>query len=146
MKRFALSLLLVFTLAACGANGAPDAVPTPTEMPLPVIAIDVDHMVNPMMAYEIPAGAGFLLDAPGYDFGTADGPSMVQVVMDGHAYTGTWLQGESMQTIRAESLLPPAGFKPLTGFPAGKQLILAVGRMSSKGRFEPLWVASVNVN
>jgi len=145
MKRFAFTLWLVLVLAACGTNGPSEPTAAPTEVPLPVIQLDVEHMVNPTLSYEIPAGAGFVLDATGYDFGTADGPSMVQVVLDGHAFTGSWPNGETTYTVRAESLLPPAGFKPLTGFPPGKQMILAVGRMSAKGRFEPLWVATVNV-
>ncbi len=145
MKRMIFLLAIVaLTLTACGgSNAAPTLVPT--SVPMPVITMDVEHMVNPMLAYEIPAGEGFTLDATSYSFGPTGGPSMIQVVMDGREFTGTWTPGGSVQTVRAASLLPPAGFNPLTGFPAGKQLIIAVGQMSDKGRFEPLWVAVVNV-
>jgi hypothetical protein len=138
-------VMFALILSACASDNA--SVPTlaPTEAPLPVIAIDVEHMINPGVAYEIPAGAGFVLDATGYDFGVAGGPTSVQVVLDSHAFTGIWKSGQITQTVRAESLLPPPGFNPLTGFPSGKQMIIAVGRISDKGRFEPLWVAVVNV-
>lgn len=145
MKRFAFIVLLVLVLAACGANGASEPTVVPTDVPLPVIQIDVEHMINPTLAYEIPAGAGFILDASGFDFGVSDGPTSVQVVIENHAYTGIWKSGERIQTVRAESLLPPSGFKPLTGFFSGKQLIISVGKTSANERFEPLWVAVVNV-
>ena len=145
MRRFVFILaLFALLLSACG-GGNVSATAAPTSAPLPVIQLDVEHMINPAMAYEIPAGEGFVLNATGFDFGVADGPSRVQVVMDGHAFTGTWASGETIQTILAASLLPPAGFNPLTGFPSGKQLIVAVGRMSEHNRFEPLWAATVNV-
>lgn len=137
--------MFALILSACVADNTPAPTLAPTEAPLPVLAIDVEHMINPNEAYEIPAGAGFILDGSGYDFGIPDGPSEIQVVLDGHAFTGTWLPGALTQAVRAESLLPPPGFKPLTGFPSGKQMIIAVGRISDKGRFEPLWVAVVNV-
>ena len=146
MKQFVfIFALLALIFSACGTGNTASPTPAPTEEPLPVIQLDVEHMINPTLAYEIPAGAGFVLDATGYDFGIADGPTAVQVVLENHAFTGAWKSGEKIQIIRAESLLPAAGFKPLTVFPSGKQLIIAVGRISDKGRFEPLWVAVVNV-
>ena len=146
MKRFVfIFALLALIFSACGTGNTASPTPAPTEEPLPVIGIDVEHMINPGDAYEIPAGAGFILDGSGYDFGIPDGPSEIQVVLDGHAFTVAWLPGALTQTVRAGSLLPPPGFNPLTGFPSGKQLIIAVGRISDKGRFEPLWVAVVNV-
>ena len=146
MKRFAfIFALLALILSACGTGSTSSPTSAPTEESLPVIQLDVEHMVNPTLAFEIPASAGFILDASGYDFGVTDGPTSVQVVIESHAFIGTWKSGEKIQTIRAASLLPPSGFKPLTGFLSGKQLIVAVGRMSANGRFEPLWVAVVNV-
>jgi len=136
--------VLALILSACG-TGKTVTPPPPTEESLPVITLDMEHMINPTLAYEIPAGAGFVLDASRFNFGTPNGPTSIQVVIDNHAFTGTWMTGELVQTVRAESLLPPAGFKPLTGFPAGKQMIVGVGHISDKGRFEPMWVAVVNV-
>lgn len=144
MKRlFIISALVTLLLSACGSS--PTAAVTPTELPLPVVQVDAQHMLSPDLAYEIPAGAGFVLDASTYVFGTAEGPNAVQVVMNGRAYQTTWAAGETVQTIRAVQLTPPGGSAGLSTFTAGKQLIVAIGTASINGRFEPLWVGVVNV-
>lgn len=146
MKRFVfISVAFALILCACGTESASAPIPAPTEESLPVIQVDAEHMINPSLAYEIPAGPGFVLDVTGFDFGTPQEPTMLQVVLDGRAFTGTWKSGQPLQTVRAEALLPPPGFNPLSGFPSGKQLIIAVGWVSDNGRFEPLWVAVANV-
>ena len=146
MKRFVFTLaLLTLILSACGTTTTAAPSPAPTSAPLGGIQVDIEHMVNPTLAYEVPAGEGFVIDATGYDFGIAGGPTAVQVILDGREYLGTWANSAVTQTVRAAELLPPIGFKPLTDFARGAQLIVAVGRTSANGRFEPLWVATVNV-
>jgi hypothetical protein len=147
MKRLViLSTLLVLILSACGAEATPTPAPLPTESNLPVIPVDAEHMLKSDMAYDIPAGPGFVLDASTYIFGTATGPTLVRVVMDGREYQGNWTNPENIQTVLAESLLPPPGMQPLTGFPAGKQLIVAIGALNDRGEFDASWVGVVNVH
>ncbi len=140
MKQLLLSsTVFVLFLSACGT--------APTEMSasLPVIQVDAAHMINPGLAYEIPAGAGFVLDASSYDFGTSSGPAAVQVVLGGHAYQGNWTSGAVSQSILAAELEPIGGAARLTGFLTGQELIVSIGSLSSKGRFTPMWVAVVDV-
>jgi len=153
MKRLiTLSTLLVLTLSACGGKATPfptAAIAAPTQAlqneSLPVITVDTEHLVSPNLAYEIPSGPGFVLDASAYVFGTPTGPTLVQVILDGQTYTGNWTAANNIQTVRAENLLPPPGFKPLIAFPAGKQIIVVIGRLSDAGRVEHMWLAAVDV-
>ena len=140
-----VSTLFALILSACG--NAPAVAPTaaPVTVSLPVIQVDTQHMTTPNLAYEIPAGPGFVLDASNYDFGTASGPSVVQVVMNSRAYQGTWASGEKLQAVRAADLTPIAGAKPISNFDSGQQLIVAIGTLSANGRFAPIWVGVVNV-
>ena len=151
MKRFIiLFTLLALSLSACGQGPTATATviaaaPTLADDALPVIAVDAEHMITPNLAYEIPAGPGFVLDASAYMFGTVSGPTLVQVILEGRVYQGNWTTANNIQVVRAENLLPPPGFKPLTEFPSGKLLIVAIGKLSDTGRFEHMWLASVNV-
>lgn len=145
MKQIVFISALLILLSACGS--APAATPTalPTEIPLPVVQVDTQHMITPNLAYEIPAGQGFALDASAYDFGIADGPSAVQVVMSGRAFQTAWLPGATRMPIFASALEPVTGTGRLGAFPSGLQLIVAIGSVSEKGQFEPAWVGVVNV-
>jgi hypothetical protein len=144
MKRlFLVPNLLVLLLSACGTT--PSAAPTVTSAPLPVLLVDAEHMIKPGLAYEIPAGEGFVLDASSFDFGTPTGPTTVQVVIKGLIYQTTWMSGATSQAIRAEELLPARGSSHLTVFDAGQELIIAIGSLTNTGRFSPMWVAVVDV-
>ena len=143
-KLFFISALLI-VLSACGT--APSAAPTalPTEVPLPVVLVDSQHMITPNLAYEIPAGPGFELDASAYNFGTATSPTAVQVVLGGRFYQTDWVTNATRMPIFATDLKPVNGTAGLTAFPSGQQMIVAIGSISDKGRFSPIWVAVVNV-
>jgi hypothetical protein len=145
MKRLVLlSTLLTLLLSACGSDST-SAAPTPAEESLPILVVDADHFLTPNLFYEIPAGAGFVLDASTYVFGTAAGPTAVSVIVDGREYQGRWTAADNIQPVRAAHLVPPPGLKPLSGFAAGKQLIVAIGSLSPQGTFETMWLAAVNV-
>lgn len=142
MKRFVLlSTLFVLLISACGTTSAV----SPTAIPLPVIQVDSAHMTTVNLVYEIPAGEGFVLDASNYDFGLSGEPTMVQVVMKGGVYQAAWSAETANQTIRAADLEPAGSFPRLAGFTSGQQLIVAIGLLTPKGKFSPLWVGVVNI-
>jgi hypothetical protein len=140
MKNLFFISALLIVLSACGT--APTA---PTEVPLPVVLVDSQHMLTPNLAYEIPAGPGFVLDASSHNFGTAVGPSAVQIVLSGRFYQAAWLSGATRMPILAADLKPVTGTTGLAVFSSGQQMIVAIGSISDKGQFNPLWVAVVNV-
>jgi hypothetical protein len=145
MKRlFLVSAICVLLLSACGT--ASTAASTVTPAPLPVLQVDAQHMLTPDLAYNISAGEGFVLDASNYDFGTASGPTVVQVVMGGRVYQTNWVSGATSQAIRAVELEPAPGLARLSVFSAGQQLIVAIGSLDAHGQFSPMWVGVVNFN
>jgi hypothetical protein len=139
-----MGVLIILVLSACGTSDTA-TVTAPTPVALPLVSVDLDHMINPTNAYAIPAGEGFILNAAGFDFGIANGPTAIQLSMDGHVYSGVWTKGAVTQEVLASSLLPPAGFMALTGFPAGKKLIVTIGWTSADNRFNGLWSATIIV-
>jgi hypothetical protein len=142
MKRSVLiSTLFALFFTACGTT-SPAA---PTAAPLPVIRVDAAHMTTVNLAYEIPAGEGFVLDASSYDFGVPGGPTTMQVVMSGRVYQANWTSGATSQTVLAADLKPLAGSSQLAGFSAGQQLILSIGTLKTNEHFSPIWVAVVNI-
>ena len=142
MKRFLLLFpLFVLLLSAC-ETASPAA---PTAIPLPVIQVDAAHMTTVNLAYEIPAGQGFVLNASNYDFGLPGGPTAIQVVMKGRVYQAEWTSGASSQSVLASDLKPLAGSSQLAGFSTGQQLIISIGTLKTDGRFVPKWAAVVNI-
>ena len=140
MKRLIpVSAIFVLLLNTCGTP------PTDAPAPLPVLQVDAQHMLTPDIAYEIPAGGGFVLDASNYDFGTASGPTAVQVVTEGRVYQTNWVSGATSQAIRAAELETTPGLARLSVFSAGQQLIVAIGALDANGQFSPMWVAAVDV-
>ena len=128
MKRFIfLSLLFVLSLSACGTASPVAPTAMPTAAPLPVLQVDSQHMLTPNLAYEIPAGEGFVLDASNYDFGIPGGPTAVEVVIGGLGYQSVWASGATSQTVLATGLTPLSGAAPSQkGFFTGQQLLLSV--------------------
>jgi hypothetical protein len=146
MKKLLFFFTLMLILSACGSTpSTPTPTAAPTEVILPVLGVDSQHMRKPDIAYEIPAGPGFILDSSTYDFGVATSPNAVQVVLDGRFYQTVWLEGAMRMPIFAADLAPVNGGRGLTEFPSGKQMIIAIGVLSEKGDFDPMWVAVVNV-
>jgi hypothetical protein len=146
MKRlFLVSTLFVLLFTACGTS-SPEIPATPTDVPLPVLVVDEQHMTTVNLEYEVPAGDGFVLDASKYEFSPAGEPALVQVVVNGRVFQGNWASGATSQAVRAAELKPLAGSSQLTGFSAGQQLIISIGYLKTNGRFSPLWVAVVNIN
>lgn len=117
---------------------------TPTPDPLPVVIVDQQHMNTAGLAYQIPAGSGFVLDASAYDFGSST-PRAVQVVSGNLFYQTDWAENAAQQTVLVSDLQPLFNAKPLAAFSAGQQLIVSIGSLTAQGRFQPIWVGVINV-
>ncbi len=162
MKRlFTFASLISLFLTACGTASTPtvsatsvsSVVPTIpaalTQVSLPVVKVDQAHMDTSGLNYIIPAGAGFIFDASGFNFklpnGQAASPTAIQIVAGSRAYQSTWTAGATSQTVNAAELTPVANAQPLTQFESGMQLIVSIGLINSFGHYQPLWVAVISV-
>jgi hypothetical protein len=134
-------------LAACSNASA-----TPVAESLPVLVMDDAHFQNENVAYEIPAGNGFILDAKNYTFKvpsnagplTANYLQLVDVAVDGEFYGMEWQSEASSNAVTADKLQPLSGTVPLDGFISGQTVVIAVGNMTD-GFFTPLWTATIEV-
>ena len=144
MKRLIiLASFACLLISACSTAPSASA-PTSTPVPLPVLVVDEAHMTTVNLAYEIPAGNGFVLDASQYNFGSST-PMAVQVVTGNLFYQSAWAKNATQQTVLVTDLQPLLNAKPLRAFSAGQQLIVSIGSLSTQGRFKPIWVGVVNV-
>lgn len=144
MKRLIIVLGLFASLLNACTNATTTPAPTVTPAPLPIVTVDSAHMTTANLAYEIPAGVGFVLDASQYDFGSAI-PMAVQVVTGNLFYQSTWTENATQQAVLVSNLQPLLNAKPLSAFSSGQQLIVSIGSLTAQGRFKPIWVAVIDV-
>ena len=146
--RFLFLVTLAMALAACSSNASA----TPVAESLPVLVMDDAHFQNENVAYEIPAGEGFILDSKNYNFKVAvnSGPlvpnylQLVDVAVDGEFYGMEWQSEATNNTVIADKLQPLSGTAPLDGFKPGQTVVVAVGNMTD-GFFTPLWTSTIEV-
>ena len=142
--------LVVLTLALAACTSSVTA--TPVAESLPVLVMDDAHFQNENLAYEIPAGTGFILDSKNYNFKVAvnSGPlvpnylQLVDVAVDGEFYGMEWQSDLSSNAVIADELQPLSGTTPLDGFKPGQTVVVAVGNMTD-GFFTPLWTSTIEV-
>lgn len=131
---------------------------------LPVIKVDDRHWQieqpdgSEALIYEVPPGAGLILDATGYEIRvppfpgvTISGPNMIQLAVDSARMYGVeWQDGIEKYYLVPETLVPLYGSIPFTGLLPGWRFILAIGfhrldPATMTANFYPLWYALVDV-
>jgi len=148
LGRILCLVVLTLALAACTSS----VTATPVAESLPVLVMDDAHFQNENLAYEIPAGMGFILDSKNYNFKVAvnSGPlvpnylQLVDVAVDGEFYGMEWQSEATNNTVIADKLQPLSGTAPLDGFKPGQTVVVAVGNMTD-GFFTPLWTSTIEV-
>jgi hypothetical protein len=151
-------LLVLAAIAMLGCRKAEgEHRPPPTvDNGLPVIMVDAEHMQvkhadgSEPLRYEIPAGAGFVLDGSAYDFQLPQGadyttPNLIQVSVNKQAYSMVWNMGDKAYTVSPETLKPLMGALPFTGLVSGSLVYIAIGHILDDGSntgevfFTTLW-------
>ena len=149
-----LFLIAAFAALASGCAAAPTG--------LPVIKIDEQHLMTQQTnrseepTYEIRSRDGFILDASGYKFRSAEGsaqgaPTAIELIVGQRGlYEAAWQAGVERYELTAATLAPKSGSMPFAGFKRGDRLILAIGRQTSPAPpaqpdFYLLWECAIDV-